>query len=101
MRERRARQAVGTIPPDTLGGSPPVARSSPPARLNPVEQACPASCWHAEPAFTTWSEKARVTGTRTVRPDRHAVAELQHAVVHASQITRLVTPRSLGSPVAR
>ena len=50
-----------------------------------------ASCGHAEPAFTTWSEKAQVTGTRTVRPDRHGVAE----PLRSPQSTRKVFPYRL------
>ena len=54
----------GPAPPDTLGSSPPVARSFSPARLNAVGAGLPASRGQAEPACTTWSEKTRVTGAQ-------------------------------------
>src|SRR5690349_14873113 len=64
--------ASGTTPYDTLGSSPPVARSFSPARLNAVGAGPAASGGpRAEPACTTWSEKTRVTGTRNrTREDR-------------------------------
>ena len=45
--------ASGTTPRDTLGSSPPVARSFSPARLNAVGAGLPASRGQAEPACTT------------------------------------------------
>jgi hypothetical protein len=43
----------GPAPPDTLGSSPPVARTFSPARLNAVGAGLPASRRQAEPACTT------------------------------------------------
>ena len=91
----------GTTPLDTLGSSPPVARSFSPARLNAVGAGLPASCGQAEPACTTWSEKTRVTGARTARHDHHASRNSSMPSLTPLRSPAHTTPRSLAPPVAR